>query len=57
MSEEMDREAVQNKIEEAYASLQQLQSMFEGREIPLSVARVERGIRAQLQAAQAQLAR
>ena len=52
MDEETDREAVQNEIDEATVSLQQLHTLFEGREMPIAVARMERAERAQLEAAQ-----
>jgi hypothetical protein len=55
MDEGIDQEAFQSEIAEAYALLQGLHERFEGREIPLQVARVERAIRAQLEAARALL--
>lgn len=55
MDEGIDQEALQSEIAEAYASLQGLHELFEGREIPLQVAKVERTIRAQLEAARSLL--
>ena len=52
VSEEIDREAIQSEIDEAHASLLQLHNLFNGREMPLPVAKMERTIRAQLEAAQ-----
>jgi hypothetical protein len=53
--DDTDRAAIEKEIEEAFASLQQLRDMFDGREMPLSVAKMERAIRLQLEAAQTML--
>jgi hypothetical protein len=55
MDEEKGRVEIQQEIDEATASLQQLHTLFEGREMPISVARMERAVRAQLEAAQSLL--
>ena len=55
MDDDMEREAIQNQIDEASASRQHLHTLFEGREMPIAVARMERVVRAQLEAAQSLL--
>jgi hypothetical protein len=55
MDESIDQEALQSEIFQAYALLQELHERFEGREIPLQLAKVERAIRAQLDAARSLL--
>ena len=55
MDERQNREVIQQDIDEALASLQQLHTLFAGREMPITIARMERAVKAQLEAAQSLL--
>jgi hypothetical protein len=50
MEPEANRETIGQEINEGVAALQELHDLFNGREMPIQVAKVESAIRAQLDA-------